>query len=77
MKERKLKNRLDNIADCAEKVSKEIEFAHLFDDIFNLMDCVTPSEDRKQKQKIIQKIYKMHNSLYAIEQMINNIKLLG
>lgn len=61
----------------SQKIIDEIENCDLFKEFMELWDIIDYGEKREKTQKrkfIREKIHKMHNSLYAIEQMIEEIK---
>lgn len=74
----KYQNTLEDLKMTSKKIiDAESESDTLFRDFMEFWDLIDAKEFRQaalQKQKIFKFIHKMHNDLYAIEQMIEEIK---
>lgn len=67
----------EDMKEISTKIIDEIEntgFFREFHEFWDSLDYEEKREQTKHKKKILATIHKMHNSLYAIEQMIEEIK---
>lgn len=67
----------EDLKNISLKINYEIDNGDLFMEFLEFWDSLDYKEKREQtkhKKKILEMIHKMHNSLYAIEQMIEEIK---
>lgn len=74
----KYENSLEQLKIASKKIiDSESETDTLFREFMEFWDLIDEKEFRQadlKKQKIFKFIHKMHNDLYAIEQMIEEIK---
>lgn len=70
------KNKFQDIINITDKIADELGFAGIFDDACALISYYKfdKKEFKKQQEKVRARIHKMHNSLFAIEQMVDDLK---